>query len=678
MKPQLSRALRWLFVTLFAVGAMRTQAAEPAAATHVPTEVEERLYEIVKFLAADEREGRGVGTAGLDASAEYVAARFSELGLKTSLYDGTPFQEFSMTTSAEMGEPNLLSWNLTPQGATPSEVAWQVGGDFTPLAIGGSAKIDMPVVFAGYGISARDEAYDDYAGIDVKGKAVIVLRHEPQQDNPHSAFAGTDDSPLAALSRKFSNAFEHEAGLVIFVTDEHELKKRVAECEQDLARTHEELATLHRTFKALAAPSDDERKAHAAEVDRLLDEMLTRRDAVEAERDPLFEFRRAGTTGGAARIPAIHCRRAALDAILKTSLGTNLATLEAQIDHGPAPASRELPGVRLVGEVTVMQRRAQVKNVLAVLEGQGPHAEETVVIGAHYDHLGRGGAESRSPTSNEIHNGADDNASGTAGLIEIARILSRREQPLGRRVVFAAFTGEESGLIGSQQYCKEPLFPLDQTVAMLNMDMIGRMQDHKLIVYGFDTATEFGPLLERINEQHKFQITRQSGGTGPSDHASFYLQKVPVLHFFTGTHSDYHLASDDLEKLNLPDMQQVTDFVADVAVELANADKRPEYQEVASSMAMRGGDRPYFGSIPDFSQDKPGYALSGVSAGGPAGKAGLKAGDIIIRLGESKIGNLEDFDSALRKHKAGEKVSVVVQRDGSEQTFEVTLERPRS
>jgi hypothetical protein len=261
--------------------------------------------------------------------------------------------------------------------------------------------------------------------------------------------------------------------------------------------------------------------------------------------------------------------------------------------------------------------------------------------------------------------------------LEVAR-QSVALGPLPRRIVFVAFTAEERGLIGSARYVREPLFPLDQTVAMLNMDMVGRLADEKLIIYGTGTAEQFDDLTDTITKDAGFTVTKHPGGFGPSDHASFYAKKIPVLHFFTGTHSDYHRSTDDVAKINVSGMRRIANLVTQSAVALANQPDRPKYVEVKESQfAGGGGDRPYFGSIPDFAQDKPGYALMGVTKGSPAERAGLKSGDIIIRLGESKIGNLEDFDNALRKFKAGNKVPVVIQRGDAEKTFDVTLDPPK-
>jgi len=322
--------------------------------------------------------------------------------------------------------------------------------------------------------------------------------------------------------------------------------------------------------------------------------------------------------------------------------------------------------------------RVSAKNVVGVLQGDGPHADETIVIGAHYDHLGRGGMGSLDPDSHEIHHGADDNASGTSALIEVARRLAARETKLPRRVVFIAFTGEERGLYGSAHYARDPLVPLDQTIAMVNMDMVGRMVDDKLIVYGTDTASEWNKLLDSLATDHPFKLTRRPEGYGPSDHTSFYAKRIPVLFFFTGTHRDYHRPTDTFDKINVDGMRRITDLVTDAVVAIAEMDHRPTYQDIGAPPEFaKSGNRPYFGSIPDFSQEQPGYVLMGVSKGGPAERAGIKANDIIVRLGDWPIGNLEDFDTALRKFKSGDRVSVLVKRGGEELKFEVTLEPPK-
>ena len=658
-------------------GTAVTTAAD-GASTDAAT-IEARLFDAAQYLASDELEGRGIGTEGLNLAADYIADTFRALGLQTALWEDQPFQRFTMTVGAKLGETNrvaLIGPADAPAGAVRQPL--ELERDFAPLALGSSGTFDLPLVFVGYGITAKELDYDDYEGIDVEGKAVVVLRHEPQQDNPHSAFNGTDHSVYAPFARKLSNAYEHGAAAVVFVTDEHELRNRVARRQQRWTAALEELQAERQRFAEIEAPTLAELAEHQQRVEKIAEQIRDLGARLRDEIDPVLAFNRAGEGSESREFPVLHCRRGVIDEVVQAALGTTLAELERQIDQGPAPHSAELAGWRIAGEVTVQREEAEVRNVVAVLEGAGPLAEETIVIGAHYDHLGRGGSGSLALGSSDIHNGADDNASGTAVLLEVARQLAERGQPLPRRIVFIAFTAEERGLIGSARYVRDPIVPLEQTIAMLNLDMVGRLDEEKLIVQGGDTAAEFTELLDDRAAHYGFQLAHKSGGFGPSDHASFYAKQIPVLHFFTGTHSDYHRPSDVAEKLHVPGMRRIAALVSDLAVTLAEAPERPEYQEVAQSApALGGGDRPYFGSIPDFSQDQEGYALTGVTKDGPAEKAGLKAGDIIVRLGDSRIGGLEDFDSALRKYKADEKVAVVVRRGDEELTLEVTLEAPR-
>jgi hypothetical protein len=315
--------------------------------------------------------------------------------------------------------------------------------------------------------------------------------------------------------------------------------------------------------------------------------------------------------------------------------------------------------------------------VIAVLEGEGPLADETIIIGAHYDHLGFGGPGSLAPWTTDVHNGADDNASGTSALLEIARQLSSLDHKLPRRVVFMAFTGEERGLIGSDHYVKNPRFPLSKTVAMLNFDMVGRLTDNKLILQGVDTATEFESLVDGLNKTYDFKLTKKPGGYGPSDHASFYPKKIPVIHLFTDLHKDYHRPSDDFETLNIEGMKRVVEFATDFALAIADMPQRPSYIEQERPKVARGGKWPYFGSVPDYGSAAKGLELKDVAKDGPAAKAGLKGGDIIVKFDDLKIGGIEDFAAALSQSKAGEIVKVIAKRGEKLEEFEVLLDKPR-
>jgi hypothetical protein len=678
MAGTLSAALVWQAAVASAADTLNVSAGSSANAT-----IEKRMADAERYLASEKLEGRGPGTHGIDLAAVYIAEEFKNAGLKMDLYDGQAFQKFNITVGAKLGptEKNRIELIGAPasDGKDQKKISLKFGADFTPLALGGSAKFDAPLVFAGYGITAKKEKYDDYAGIDVKEKAVIVLRHQPQRANPHGLF-GPHDSVYAPLSRKVSNAYEHGAAAIIFCSDDAEIEKTAAEANKRWQAAIDELTKANNDYKRIEHPTLEQTAEHAKKLDELADHIKRYAADLRDAGDPVMKFDRSGDEGEGREFPVLHCRRSAIDQAVKVALGKDLATLEREIDAGGAPKSCELPGWRIAGESNVERQQTAVKNVLGMLEGEGPHAEETIIIGAHYDHLGYGGSNSLAPGVHAIHPGADDNASGDAALIEIAHELAGRKEKLPRRILFIAFTGEERGLLGSARYVKNPLMPLEKTIAMLNMDMVGRMQDDKLIVYSNDTSPAFDPLIDKLNERFGFKIVRQPGGFGPSDHASFYSKQIPVLHFFTGTHKDYHRPSDTADKINVPDMRRVAQYVAAVAVALAEADAAPQFAESKVSAAHAAGpqgDRPYFGSIPDFGQEQPGYAISGVTGGGPAERAGLKAGDVIVRLGESKIGNLEDFDSALRKYHAGDKLLVVVKRGADEVNLEVTLDPPR-
>jgi hypothetical protein len=679
------RSRYYLPVLLFAGWTcLSAPAAENAA------ETEARLRNDVAILAADALEGRGVGTEGLNQAADYLARRFAEIGLRTDLYDGSPFQTFEITVAAEMGprERNRLTL-VSPSGRRDLAL----GETFTPLATGGSAAFHAPLVFAGYGITAKslkrgEETfdYDDYARIDARGKVVILLRKEPQQKDEKSPFNGTKTTLHALYSQKLKNALDHGAVAVIVVNDAQELAGRR---EQDTKLLKAALDALagYRDRLAAAAPGTADFANAAAGVAKSAAEAAELGKSLSASADVLLPFNGAGDMSTQRKLPVLFCTRGAIDPVIQAALGKDLATLEREIDSDLVPRSADLAGWQAEGESEVLEKKAQIKNVIGVLEGEGPLADETIVIGAHYDHLGRGGAGSLAPWTVEIHNGADDNGSGTATLLEVARRLTQAPQKPRRRIVFIAFTGEERGLLGSAHYCRQPRFPLEKTVAMFNLDMVGRLKDDKLIVYGTGTAREFDSLVERLSQQLGFKLTKHPGGFGPSDHSSFYSRQIPVLHLFTGTHSDYHRPSDDTEKLNFAGMRRVADWLLEAVLATDAADQRPtyvenkKYEQIADSSAAGdpvAGERPSFGSMPAYPNPvKDGVLLEAVMEGSAAERAGIKAGDILIQLGDAKITDLDAFQAALTSHKPGDKVKAVVRRGEKTVEAEVTLGRRR-
>ncbi len=648
-----------LCTTVFRPGT--TACAESASETADDAAVRERLRQAVEWLAAPEREGRGPGTKGIDQAADWVAEQLTGIGLDTvaggdavaepTRSEGradarSPFQRFGMTLDATLGPAAENTAELVgPPGenGVPRTIPLELGKDFTPLAAGGSGRFDLPLVFAGYGITAPAEHYDDYASLatvgpdskdaagrqgSVKGAAAVVLRQEPQKDDPHSVFDGNQASQYAALARKVANASEHEAGGIVFCND------------------------------------------------------------ADADGDALMAFTRAGDGSENRTMPIVQIRRSVVDDVVTASLGRNLDTIQKGIDESLTPQSGPLSGWRIRGQTSIHRTEAEGRNVLAILPGvgwpqdgaadaAGKRPPETVVLGAHYDHLGYGGANSAAPGDHAVHHGADDNASGTALLVEVARML-KQEGPFPRTILFVAFSGEERGLLGSAHYAANAVVPLAETVAMVNLDMVGRLDGNSIVVHGTGTGTGFDALVDRFVAARGFEAAKEPGGFGPSDHSSFYARKIPVLHLFTGSHADYHRPTDTADKINYDGMVRITRLVADIVRDLATVSDRPAYIEVASKQFARGdGDRPYFGSIPDFGKPGKGYAVTGATKDSPAAEGGLKGGDVIVRLGESAVTGLEDFDSALRKHKGGDTVPVVVLRDGAEVTLQITLGPPK-
>jgi hypothetical protein len=321
------------------------------------------------------------------------------------------------------------------------------------------------------------------------------------------------------------------------------------------------------------------------------------------------------------------------------------------------------------------------KNVVGILPGRDPVLRnQTVILGAHYDHLGLGSFGSLDPDSTGlVHNGADDNASGAAALIQVAARLAA--SPPARTVVFIAFSGEELGLLGSAHYVKQPIYPLASTLAMINLDMVGRLRNGRLIVYGARSAKEFPALLDSLNWYAGFDLKAQGDGYGPSDHSSFYTAKRPVLHLFTDLHEDYHRTTDDWQKVNYDGLKRVADFSLGLVTALANRTRpltflelpAPTTSQLGAPTSGTPGYGAYLGTVPDMTGAPGGVRLVGVRAGSPAEKAGLRGDDIITRIGRTETPDLQAMTDALRSHKPGEVVEIMVRRGAKVTTLQATL-----
>ncbi len=580
----------------------------PVCAQDIAENAIERLTADINYLASDELAGRDVGSPGIAAAGDFIAKRFDELGLQTNAFDGSPYQEFTIPGPATLGavEHNQLQI----QGVAGLD--WlTLRQDYTPVSLGSSGSFAGGVVFAGYGISAPDLQYDDYAQIDAVGKVVIILRKEPGQEDPESRFDGQHPSQHAFFSSKELNASVHGAAALLIVNDR---------------------VTVQR-----------------------------------AGHDQLPELTAAGSSVTDAQIPTVYSLRSVVDSMLQSSVGKTLDQLETAIEQQTAPHSQELTGIECRGEVLLEQSQTPVRNVVGVLPGRGKLATEILVIGAHYDHVGMGGVGSLAPGTIEIHNGADDNASGTTVMLEVARRLaSASSEKAGadhREIVFIAFTGEERGLLGSKYYVRNPRWPLERTVAMLNMDMVGRMQGNSLTVYGTGTATQFDGLVQRSGQSLQLAIDKQPAGFGPSDHSSFYEVGIPVMHFFTGLHNDYHRPSDDADKANLRGMAAIADLVTDIALEIATTADRPQLIQ-SSAVAHIGrsptAPRAVLGVRLETSDPKP--RVAEVLPNSAAAAAGLQIGDVIVAIEDQATENIDALHRCLSEQKPGQSATITILR----------------
>lgn len=577
----------WRFVFAPLLGLSALSAASLLAAPPAPEA--DRIQADIGWLAADEREGRGVGTAGLVATEEWLAARMGALGLEPAGDQGY-FQGFEVPIEVVPGAATLLQIDGQTVAASSYTLA--------PFTSPGEAA--APLVVAGYGITAPDLQHDDYEKLDVKGKIVVVRRFTPTG----ARFATEENQRrFGDLRYKAFNAREHGA-IGVLIVDWPEL---------------------------LAGETlPDEAKLPDLKVD----------------------------SQGDAGLPVM---------VLKRDVGTALFTGEHQ--------------AKMVAELRIEKRKA--RNVMGwVRAGKADKAAEALVVGAHFDHLGMGGhSGSLAPDAKEPHNGADDNASGTAALLEIARLLQARRAELGRDVLVMAFSAEESGLLGSAAFTRGPTggLALDKTLAMLNLDMVGRLREDKLQILGAASASEWEEVVRPLCEQDKLSCQMGGDGYGPSDQMSFYAVGVPVLHFFTGTHEDYHKPSDDTEKIHFEGTARVAKIVTETLVKLSNRPGKLTYVQ-ASAPPPQGDARSYGGSlgtIPDYADDKPGVRVSGARPGSAADKAGMLAGDRIIELGGAQIRNIYDFVYVLRNAKPGDKAKVVVMRGEQRLELEVVYDESR-
>jgi hypothetical protein len=562
---------------------------------------EREIRRHVYILSSEDFAGRKTGESGAKKAGEYVAEQFRLVGLRPPA-NGSYKQFFPFITGVEPAKTGNTFF-YRPAGSerfVRAEDVRVVG--FSPNASIRNAQM----VFTGFGIEARESNYDDIAGIDVKGKVVVVFDGHPESADLRAA--------LARFSVHFKAKQFKDKGAVAMV----------------VISTHSKLS----------------------------DDRLT-----PTSYDP--------TTGESA-LPVFVTTMKSAATLLGVTESSLASVKQALVDRKDVTAvAKVTTGTVADVAVDIVKKVTQAFNVIGIAPGTDPVLRnEYIVIGAHYDHLGRGGRTSLDPYSKKIHHGADDNASGTAALIEIARQFVSQNKNR-RTIVFMGFGAEEEGLIGSKHYVNNPLFPIADTIAMFNMDMIGRLTNGKLTVGGVGSAQGFRTMVETANgsgPSQRFNLQLNEDGFGPSDHASFYGKQIPVLFFFTGTHTDYHKPSDTADKVNYRGLVQIADLVSGLLAKIDSTDARPVLRQ-AGSQQQAGGGRMAFnvtiGVIPGYGDGNAGMLLDGVRDGSPAARAGLKANDKVVSFAGREIRNVQDYTFVLGDLKAETEYEIVVMR-GSE------------
>jgi hypothetical protein len=598
----------------------------------------------IRYLASDDLAGRGPGSEGIELASRYIAEQFREAGLKPAGVDGTYFQPFEIRNRKTLIDADA-SFEVSGM-----DTRWRVRDTWIPMPFCPLEDVEGAVAFAGFGVEATEFEYNDFAEFDAKDKVLLVLRYEPKADDPEAKFGGKDASVHSLFNHKVRIASEKGAKALIIVNP----------------------------------PSRD------------------------PEKDELYEFSTWGS-GQTNKIPIVHVKRELANAMLRKAGLPDIASLEEKLNKERKSLSQDLPGIQV--KIRPGLKYIQGKNVIGVLDGDGT-TDEMVALGAHYDHLGKtprqfGGGDG----SAEIHNGADDNASGSAGIIELARAFAR-EPRTRRKLLFIAFAGEELGLLGSKHFVDHPTIELTKVRAMINFDMIGRVNQDKLTIYGTTTAKEFKALVSSAAEEAglKFTMPRSVRGMfDRSDHASFYKKDIPVLFPFTGTHKQYHKPDDDWELIDSEGAARLLSTCYTVAYELANMTDGPTFvgpdqqpteadedekdaeesphspssapaSQAAPPAANADAQAPRMpkvrlGIVPRYTDDKEGLVIDSVIAG-PAQKAGMKDGDIIIRIGADAIDDIYSYMESMGKFNPGDEVEMVVQRGGETVTLKVKLEAP--
>ncbi|MFK7767378.1 MAG: M20/M25/M40 family metallo-hydrolase [Mariniblastus sp.] len=597
--------------TLLAMGVCfnATWAAAPQESDPFLSQSLKRVSHDIEFMASDEMGGRKPGTPGIKMCEDFLVDEYKKIGLKP-LEDGTFLQEFVVKEIRQIGKSKKQT-SLVLSGPDGKEMDLELGKQYQQLMPLKDFDLSSDLIFVGYGITAvEDHNYDDFGGIDVEGKIVVIIRYEPQSEDENSVFNGAETSRHAFITNKIADAVRAKAAGVIMVND--------------------------------AANAPDE------------------------ARDELVQATRFGST----RIPFAQLKRSVLNDILKVSpltspLGKSLSTvaaIEDLIDKNLEPISQPIPGWSAKFKCEFTMEEIKSSNVIGIIEGEGPNADETIVIGGHYDHLGMGGGpSSRAKGRIEIHNGADDNATGTAAILELARRFQRRGKKPGRRLVFVCFTGEEMGLLGAIHYCENPIFPLERTAAMINFDMIGWLREDKLTLYNWDTSRDFDPIFEMANESFDFSLVKPTNRFGGSDHLPFNQRGVPNMFIHTGQNAVYHTPEDDFEAINCEGAVKVIEYSEIIIDKIAEMENKPRF----------GKPKPFRLGV-RIVEDDGGVKVTGVVEDSIAEQAGFQANDVILAIDDEAIEKRVQLNKIIKRDR-GKTLKFKLKRDDAEVLLNVEM-----
>ncbi len=567
----------------------------------------DRFTRDVTFMADDALEGRDTYSRGAEITAQYMIDDFKKYGVKSAVPDGSYRQPFQVDMGVTLNQSTALLNFWSDQKSVPMTV----DVDYKPQMVGGSGNVSGDLVFVGYGIDDAENSFQEYKDVDVEGKVVIILRRQPLFQTEGSPYSEQEVLESAYVRNKVAAAKQAGAVGIVFVNDV--------------------------------------------------------RTSPDVENDSLSNYTIFGDVDLA--LPFVMISQKSFNRLLATfplkdAAGNevpDIASVSKLIDQTGQPLSQAMGQVSAKYTSEFKEIQGWGYNVCAVIEGEGPLANETIVIGGHYDHLGIGGFGSRTPNRyGEIHNGADDNATGTAAVMELARRFAQAGKKPARRLVFIGFSDEERGLLGSYHYVQEPIYPLESTVAMVNFDMIGWLRNDSLTLYGTGTSDAWEPCTDKANADFGMKLDRIAAGFAGSDHLPFSEKGIPAVFVHTGLTPTYHTPEDDTDTLDLPNAVRVVDYSEALIEALLETDKI----EFTNAQSRRPSRIAYLGAQLDFENiEESGLTIREVSPDSPAQKAGLQSGDIVSKMDDQDIRSREDIISFLRSKQPADKVNVVVIRD---------------